>query len=241
VNLWDNDAVSAFIQDGTWSEGYKESLEYCYLDWSRFQGFDFTPHHYNRTRKLPYVPTESELDSLIAGAKREYACYLQFLKESGWRPSEPLTLTPMDIQLEREIATLNAPKKGSNPRQIKLSKKLIAMITPIVYHTKSKDKLWYVSRHTIAKNFNRLKKRLSIKLGNQNLTKITLYTFRHWKATMEYHRTKDILYVKALLGHKNIKNTLVYTHLVDFKSDEWSCRVASTLNDAVELIEAGFE
>lgn len=50
VNLWDDEAVSAFIQDGTWSDGYKETLEYCYLDWSRFQGFDYKPHHYNRTR-----------------------------------------------------------------------------------------------------------------------------------------------------------------------------------------------
>ena len=58
---------------------------------------------------------------------------------------------------------------------------------------------------------------------------------------MEYHKTKDILYVKELLGHKNIQNTLVYTHLVDFESDEWGCRVASTLEEATQLIEAGFE
>jgi len=58
---------------------------------------------------------------------------------------------------------------------------------------------------------------------------------------MEYHKTKDILHVKRLLGHKNIQNTLIYTHLVDFKSDEWVCKVAQTLEEAVELVEAGFE
>jgi site-specific recombinase XerC len=36
---------------------------------------------------------------------------------------------------------------------------------------------------------------------------------------MEYHRTKDILYVKELLGHKSIKNTLIYTHLVQFEEE----------------------
>ena len=46
---------------------------------------------------------------------------------------------------------------------------------------------------------------------------ITFKTFRHFKATMEYHRTKDIIHVMRLLGHKNIKNTLVYTQLVHFK------------------------
>ena len=28
---------------------------------------------------------------------------------------------------------------------------------------------------------------------------------RHWKATMEYHRTKDPLHVAALLGHKKTR------------------------------------
>jgi hypothetical protein len=67
-------------------------------------------------------------------------------------------------------------------------------------------------------------------------------TLRHWKATMEYHRTKDILYVMQLLGHKNIKNTLLYTQLVKFKeNDEFICKVARTPNEIKELIEAGFE
>jgi hypothetical protein len=58
---------------------------------------------------------------------------------------------------------------------------------------------------------------------------------------MEYHKTKDILHVMRLLGHKRIQNTLVYTHLVTFESDDWVCKVASSLEEAVELIEAGFE
>ena len=44
-----------------------------------------------------------------------------------------------------------------------------------------------------------------------------------------------------LLGHKNIKNTLVYTQLIDFKKDDYACRVAKTVEQAKELIEAGFE
>ena len=40
---------------------------------------------------------------------------------------------------------------------------------------------------------------------------------------MEYAKTKDILYVMKLLGHKNIKNTLIYTQLVNFERDEYVC------------------
>jgi len=57
---------------------------------------------------------------------------------------------------------------------------------------------------------------------------------------MEYHKTKDILHVMQLLGHKDIRNTLVYTHLVNFETDEWICKVASTKEERTRLIEAGF-
>ncbi|MEM2081720.1 MAG: tyrosine-type recombinase/integrase, partial [Candidatus Bathyarchaeia archaeon] len=73
------------------------------------------------------------------------------------------------------------------------------------------------------------------------MNQITFHTFRHWKATMEYHKTKDILHVMRLLGHKNIKNTLVYTQLVTFEDDEYVCKVAATVKEAKELIEAGYQ
>jgi len=59
---------------------------------------------------------------------------------------------------------------------------------------------------------------------------------------MEYHRTKDILYVMRLLGHKNIKNTLMYTQLVNFKEDdEFICKVARTPKEIHQIIEDSFE
>lgn len=44
-----------------------------------------------------------------------------------------------------------------------------------------------------------------------------------------------------MLGHKNIRNTLVYTHLVSFESDDYVCKVAKTVKEASELVEAGFD
>lgn len=58
---------------------------------------------------------------------------------------------------------------------------------------------------------------------------------------MEYNKTKDILHVKQLLGHRNINNTLIYTQLVNFESDEYHVRTARTLKEACELAEAGFQ
>ncbi len=57
---------------------------------------------------------------------------------------------------------------------------------------------------------------------------------------MEYHKTIDILHVMRLLGHKNIKNTLIYTHLVDFDGDCIS-KVAWTIEEVCKLVESGFQ
>ena len=89
--------------------------------------------------------------------------------------------------------------------------------------------------------YARQRRRIARKLQNPRLEQITFKTFRHFKATMEYHRTRDILHVMNVLGHKNIRNTLVYTHLVSFETDEYVCKVAKTIEDAKTLVEDGFE
>jgi hypothetical protein len=62
---------------------------------------------------------------------------------------------------------------------------------------------------------------------------------------MEYHRTKDILHVQRLLGHKNIQNTLIYidleSKLFNSTSEGFTSRVAHNVGEACSLIESGFE
>ena len=58
---------------------------------------------------------------------------------------------------------------------------------------------------------------------------------------MEYARTKDILRVQRMLGHRSIQNTLLYTQLVNFESDEFHSAVAKTVEEGQKLTEAGFE
>lgn len=82
------------------------------------------------------------------------------------------------------------------------------------------------------------RKKIAHKLGNPRILQIHFHTLRHWKATMEYHKTKDILHVMQLLGHRNIKNTLIYTQLINFQSDDYICKAAKTLLEATQLIEA---
>jgi integrase len=71
----------------------------------------------------------------------------------------------------------------------------------------------------------RLRHKKQINSKNPRLLKIGFHTFRHWKATMLYHRTKDALYVRDFLGHKSIKNAEKYINIerkmfADYSSDE---------------------
>ena len=59
---------------------------------------------------------------------------------------------------------------------------------------------------------------------------------------MEYAKTRDILHVMQVLGHRNIKNTLIYTQLIKMeKEDSFYSATAKTATEAKDLIESGFE
>jgi len=88
----------------------------------------------------------------------------------------------------------------------------------------------YANQDSLRLVFVKQRKRVAHKLRNPRIMKISFHTVRHWRATMKYYKTKDILHVMRLLGHRNIKNTLIYTHLAKFKeNDEFICKVAKTL------------
>ena len=58
---------------------------------------------------------------------------------------------------------------------------------------------------------------------------------------MLYAKTRNPMRVKYALGHKSMVNTEIYTHLIDFGSDEYEVQVAENVEEAKKLGEAGFE
>lgn len=154
------------------------------------------------------------------------------------RPGEAWLLKWIDLDFNNSSVRVT-PEKGSNPRILKLSNKLIAMLTALPRRNEFVFKNG-IQKH-FARGFRQQRKRIATKLKNQRINMITFKTLRHYKGTMEYHKTKDILHVMQVLGHKNIKNTLVYIHLVNFKTDEFISKVAETAEEAAKLVEAGFE
>lgn len=111
---------------------------------------------------------------------------------------------------------------------------------------KTSEKVFgHIAPNVMRSNLQHSRKTLAKKLNNPRLLEIHFHTLRHWKATVLYHQTKDILYVKEFLGHRKIETTLKYVQLeqalFDKDADSFTCRVAKTPEMIKQLIEAGFD
>ena len=159
-------------------------------------------------------------------------------KETGLRSGEVWRLKWTDTDFESGTLTVNSPEKDGTPRVLKISSTLTAMLNNL---PKEKERIFTGDLYVFRRTFRRYRKSIAQKLQNPRLNRITFHTFRHWKATMEYHRTKDLLYVKEILGHRDIKTTLMYTQLVKFERDDYHVKVSGRLKEDEELLSAGFE
>lgn len=224
----------------TWqaSEAYKELLTNAYDYYVAMKGLTWDKPKFRREEKPFFLPTESEVDALINHCRLKMSVFLQTLKETGADSGEAWLIRWTDLNLIENTVALT-PTKNHNVRTLPISAHLVSRLNMLsrnseyVFGGKDLD--------DFRKGFWDAKKILAVKLGNARFNRIEYRSFRHWKATAEYRKTKDILHVKWLLGHKRIENTLVYTHLVPLEKSQYVCKVAHTLEDATALIEKGFE
>lgn len=160
------------------------------------------------------------------------------------RCGEAKRLQWIGIDFERRIVTLNAPEKNSNARMWRVSQELTVMLRNLP-KDKSKRVFGEGSIYSMKHMLIHARQRLAHKMQNQRYNRISFHTFRHWKATMEYHKTKDIFHVKNFLGHKSVKNTEIYINIENAmfepSSDEFTVKVVQTAEEVKDLLEIGFE
>jgi len=239
-DLWNPESIKLLVaQHDDWSNNYKRTIIDAYDRFTEMEEIRWNSPEYKATEKLPFIPLEKEIDQLISGCGKKVATSLLLLKETGMRIGEAWKLEWTDFN-EKNRNLKCTPEKHGRPRMFKVSSRLVSMLKALPKHSKYIFSKKNMSAHTA--NFIRQRRRLAKKLQNPRLEKITFHTLRHFYATMLYHKTKDILYVKQMLGHRSIQSTLIYTQLVDFENpEEYTCRIAENLEEARELIEAGFQ
>ena len=237
ADLKNPETVKEVISRQPWSEGTKANTVNAIQLFYKYHKIKAEFPKYKREEKIPFIPTENEIDQLISATKHQLATFLQVLKETGARCGEALNLKWTDYNTE--AATLNiTPEKGSNPRGLKISNKLQAMLSTLPQT--SKKIFTYCDKKSLRRTFERARKRVANNTGNPRILQIHFHTLRHWKATTEFHKTNNLVLVMKILGHKSLSNTQRYIQLLPDLSDDFVCEVAHNTQEVVKLVEAGY-
>ena len=168
-------------------------------------------HSYKPTRKIPYLPPETHMDQLIASCSYEMAAFLQLLKETGARPVEAMRILWEELDFLQRKIPINHPAKGCNPRVLSMSEKLVNMLKKLP-QTQTKVFI-YKNERNAGRTFRKMRQQAITKTGIPELAKITMYTFRYWRATVEFQETQKEVPVMILLGHKSTKYLWLYVQL----------------------------
>jgi integrase/recombinase XerD len=234
--------VKFVIAEKKCSEGYKKNLVLAYDTYLRMRKIKWDAPKYKPVQRLPFIPLEREIDQLISALGGILSLFCAVLKDTGADPSEASAIEWRDVDMEKKTIMINNPVKGHKARIITVSRELISRLESV---PKATEKPFNARISTMQKNFELQRKRVAKKFNNPRLRDITFTTFRYWKATMEYHKTKDILWVMRLLGHNSLKTTLIYidleTALFREANDEFTVKVADSITEACKLLEVGFE
>jgi len=138
ADITDSEDVKTVIAKQGWPDNYKKVYITVYNAFLKMLGKEWKPPKCNYTQKLPFIPAEEELDALIAACGKKLATFLRTLKETGARSGEAIQLKWVDVDNRNNTITINEPEKGGNPRIIKVSSKLIAMLNDLP-HTEKKS------------------------------------------------------------------------------------------------------
>ena len=236
------ETVKQFIANKPVSNGYKRNLCIAYNKYVKYYEIKWEMPLYKTEAKIRRIPTTQNIERLIAKARKTLSLKLTISKETGLRPIELCNLKVKDIDLDQKLIYPTTAKNGA-PRTLKISSALQLTLQNHINTNKLtlENKLFKNTADQYGKQYRQMRNNLANKLNNQTLKTIRLYDFRHYYATKLYHKTRDILYVKQQMGHKKIETTLIYTQLLNLNDDEWTCKTATTLKQAAQLIENGFQ
>jgi integrase len=257
ADLNDPESVKRVIAALDRSESYKLLLCIAYEGFALKNGVAWTRPSYKQQDKLPFVPHESEIDALISGSGKKTATLLQVIKETAMRLGEAWQVEWADFDPQTRRIVCNHPEKNSRSRAFNVSVELSQMIQSLPHNSQyiftcsrqpigredRKTHLAHVKRPIGLLGHQRL--RVAQKLKTPRIALIHFHSLRHWKATKLKHQGFDLFDIAAFLGHRSIKNTVIYVHLEKTcypdGGDDYIGKAATTQTEKLALIEAGFE
>jgi hypothetical protein len=86
------------------------------------------------------------------------------------------------------------------------------------------------------------RERAATKLCKPELNNIPLKNLRNYSGAKLYYKTQDPIAVMRHLRHKKLETTMHYIRGITIGGDEeYTCKTAKTIQEAMQLIENGFQ
>ena len=168
-----------------------------------------------RENKIPDVLTVNEVKLILNHTKNiKHKAILSLLYGSGLRIGELLELRPTDVNSQRMTVHVRQAK-GKKDRLTILSSKVLKVLQKYFKEYKPTDYLFEGQnggKYTAGSARKVLKRSMQKAKINKNAT---LHTLRHSFATHLLENGVGISHIQKLLGHQNIKTTLIYTHIAN--------------------------
>jgi site-specific recombinase XerD len=167
-------------------------------------------------RHLPTILSIEEISRMIEVADNlKHRTIIYTLYSSGMRLNEILSLKIEDMWWDRDQIMVRGGK-GKKDRVVPFSNVLKQLLLlyyeeykPIYWLFEGQDRKHQYTASSMQKVIKSLKTKAKIS------KKVTAHTIRHCFATHLLEGGTDIRYIQELLGHKDIKTTLIYTHVTN--------------------------
>ncbi|KAF0153056.1 MAG: Integrase [Ignavibacteria bacterium] len=168
---------------------------------------------YRKERKLPDVLCIDEIKTIIEKIDNlKHKTIISLIYSCGLRISECVNLKVSDIDSKRMMIKI-VQSKGNKDRYVPLSNKMLLLLREYYKEYKPKEFLFegQIQKYYSARSIQAI---LKTALAKSKIKKsISVHSLRHSYATHLLEQGTDISIIQKLLGHKDIKTTLLYTQI----------------------------
>ena len=174
ADLFDPESCKRVLYKCQLKDSTKNLIATLLGGWFEYNGITWKAPKYSREHAIPYIPTEIELDQLIAGLGKKSATFCQLLKDTGARSGEIQQLKWTDIDFGQRNVNIKA-EKNSNSRVLPLCAKTIDMLCNL---KRTKERI-FGNLDGLRSTYFTQRRKIAEKIVNPNLLKIHFHTFRH--------------------------------------------------------------
>lgn len=168
-----------------------------------------------KVNKLPTFFSQEEVRNLLNATENlKHKAILTIIYSCGLRLSELINLKIADIKSESDLLLIRQ-SKGNKDRIVALPDKLLLLLREYYKVYQPKDFLFEGAKGNqySERSVQLILKNAMSKAGV--LSKGSVHTLRHSYATHLIKSGIDVRVVQELLGHNDIRTTMIYTHITD--------------------------